>query len=168
MKQLAILGSSGDIATAEESQLASELGSLAAQSGYTCLVGGDDGIMGAAARAAFKESGQVVAVLASGKSLGSAREFAAVIKTGLPFGTFSQVLLSSCDAAVVIGGGAGTLAEICFAYLNDIPLAVLGADSILSRLIADEILPDNRKLRKIPVYRDCRGLLAWLKGQFGH
>jgi len=166
MKQLAILGASGDIASEEELQLASELGSVAAQNGYTCLVGGDDGIMGAAGRAAFNESGKVVVILPAGKRLETNMECTAVINTGLPFGTFSQVLLSSCNAAVAIGGGAGTLIEICYAYLHGIPIAILGANSNLSRLITDGKIPDNRGLQEIKVHNNCQSTLEWLEMNF--
>jgi uncharacterized protein (TIGR00725 family) len=144
-RQLAIIGSSSDLAIPAEIELAVNLGEAAARRGLVCVVGGDDGVMGAAARAAKKAGGTVLAVLPRQKTLVAAEVFDAVVDTGLGWVQFSDAMLRSCCGVVVIGGGAGTLAELAIAYLTELPAAFLGSSEAgLAARYGNRSLDDRR------------------------
>lgn len=148
--QVAVLGASADIASEEEIRLAGELGRTIALRGLTCVVGGDDGVMGAAARAARAAGGDVIAILARDKKMADPTIFTAVIDTGLSWGQFSDVLLRSVRGAIAIGGGAGTLAELATAYLSGNAAVILGGSSELARQYGGRPL-DQRNLARLTV-----------------
>jgi uncharacterized protein (TIGR00725 family) len=149
---LAILGSAGDLATSKQISLAADLGREAALRGLTCVVGGDDGVMGAAARAAKEAGGTTVAVLPREKTLRTPELFDATVDTGLGWVQFSDAVLRSSCAAIVIGGGAGTLGEIAMAYIAGLPTAFLSCgDDLLAGTFGGGAL-DDRNLATLLVH----------------
>src|ERR1700727_1288457 len=81
--QIAIIGASEDLVTDADRERAREFGSLLARRRLTCVLGGDDGVMGEAARAARRGGGTVLAVLPRGKALSDPSLFDAIVDTGL-------------------------------------------------------------------------------------
>src|SRR5437773_1910884 len=81
--QVAILGSSGDLATHIELVLAADVGREVARNHLVLLTAGDDGVMGAAAEGAKQAGGTTVAILPAAKSLQKAWLYDVVINTGL-------------------------------------------------------------------------------------
>lgn len=72
------------------------------------------------------------------------------ITTGLTLEGRSQVLIHTADAFIVVGGGSGTLDEICVAYLYRKPIVALHggggwADRLPEMLIEGRYL-DHRRL----------------------
>jgi uncharacterized protein (TIGR00725 family) len=148
---IAVLGSSGDIAVPRELVLAHDFARLAASEGYRILVGSNEGIMGAAAAGAALSGGVTVAILPVEKTV-DPNLFTMVIRTGLGWGSFSQVLVNSCAAAVFVGGGAGSLIELCLCYLNGIPSLLLGGESRLAGAFREGLVPDARHLTEITIF----------------
>lgn len=149
--QIAIIGASGDIATPEELNLAGHCGRDLAARGCVVLTAGDDGVMGAAARAVAAAGGTVVAVLPRDKRLSDPALFCAVVDTGLSWVQFGDSLIRSSSGALIIGGGAGTLAELALLYLAQMPAAFVGARSDLAQQYGNKPL-DRRELGSFPVF----------------
>ncbi|MCC7399424.1 MAG: acyl-CoA synthetase, partial [Planctomycetes bacterium] len=87
--------------------------------GYRVLTGGLGGVMEAACRGARSssryQSGDTVAVL-PGHDPGEANEFVDVaIASGLDH--VRNSIVAHADAVIAIGGGAGTMSEICLAWI---------------------------------------------------
>lgn len=151
--QIAILGSAGDIASVAETALAAELAAILVKGGATVLVGGDDGVMGAAAEAAKLAGGTVTCVLAAQKTLTHrAAAFDTVIRTYLPYGPAAAPLIASADAAVIIGGGVGSLLEIAQGALFDTPMAALYPSEAVGRLCGEWL--DQRQFSRVKVVSD--------------
>jgi uncharacterized protein (TIGR00725 family) len=166
-RQIAVFGSAGDIATAEEKACAREFASLAAREGYCLLVGGDDGVMGAAAEGVKSESGEVIAVIPQDKTIERPELFSAIIQTGLAWGSFSQVLVNSCHAAVFVGGGVGTLTEMCMTYLNLTKGVILGKSNLTAH-ISDKQIYGDRMLPEFYCTESPEDAVAKIKGDFGY
>jgi uncharacterized protein (TIGR00725 family) len=152
-RQLAVLGSAGDLATQAQTKLAAELGRAVAHRGLTCVVAGDDGVMGAAASAAKNAGGTTLAILAREKRLHKPEMFDGIVDTGLGWVQFADAMLRSCYGAIVIGGGAGTLGELTIAYISQLPTAFLAAaeDDLAGRFGGRAL--DARNLATFPICR---------------
>ncbi len=94
---------------------AKELGGLLAQNGHTVLTGGYIGTMEAVSRGAAEAGGHVIGVTCAEIEkwrTGGANEW---VKEEMRKGTLVErleCLLTSCDAALALPGGPGTLTEI--------------------------------------------------------
>lgn len=100
-------------------KLAEDVGRALIDAGYRVLTGGLGGVMESACRGARSSkkylSGDTVGVL-PGHDPGEANEFVdIVIASGLDHVRNSAV--AHADAVIAIGGGAGTMSEICFAWI---------------------------------------------------
>lgn len=99
--------------------LAEEVGRLLVDAGFRVLTGGLGGVMEAACRGARSSSryqnGDTVAVL-PGHDPADANPFVDVaIPSGLDH--VRNSIVAHADAVIAIGGGAGTMSEICLAWI---------------------------------------------------
>lgn len=114
----------GDGSLADDSpklELACQLGGSLVDAGYRILCGGRGGVMEAACRGArgseaYRE-GDTVGVLPGGEAGGANAFVDVVLPTRLSHGR--NFVVAQADAVVAIGGGAGTLTEIGFAWICD-------------------------------------------------
>lgn len=132
----------GDSQPPPDTYVAGEaVGALVAKLGATLLTGGLSGIMEAASKGANEAGGTVVGIT-PGTELGSANAFSTVVvPTGLGHGR-NVVNVQAADLVIAIGGGAGTLSEIAFAWIHKKPiLALTGfggwADELAGRKLDD-------------------------------
>ncbi len=100
--------------------LAERLGQALVDAGYRVLTGGLGGIMEAASRGAARSSAHrpdsVIALL-PGDDPGDANPYVDIaLATGL--GHARNPIVARADAVIAIGGGAGTLSEIAFAWIH--------------------------------------------------
>lgn len=117
-KLLAIVGDAGALPGSEGWLAAFELGRLAVDEGFRVLCGGMRGVMEAACRgahasAAYRE-GDTVGVLPVGDPDEANDWVDIVLATHLD--TARNTLIANADAVVAVGGGAGTLTEIGYAW----------------------------------------------------
>lgn len=57
------------------------------------------------------------------------------------------VLVNSCDFVVVVGGGSGTLTEMCLAYMNYVPIVAMKRSGGWADRLAGEYLDAREKYR---------------------
>jgi hypothetical protein len=104
-----------------KAKLAEDLGRALVDAGYRIVCGGKGGIMEAAGRGARSsaayEAGDMVGILPT-TDAAVANEFIDVV-IPTPLGHMRNALVAQSDAVVAIGGGAGTLCEIAFAWIYD-------------------------------------------------
>lgn len=98
--------------------LAEDVGRALVDAGFRLLTGGGGGVMAAASRGAHRSSryahGDVVGVL-PGDDASAANPWVDIaIPTGL--GHLRNGIVARCDAVIAIGGRAGTLSELAFAW----------------------------------------------------
>ncbi len=145
--QAAVIGDSET--TPDVLELAEQVGALLAELGIACITGGRGGVMEAAARGAFQNDGLTIAVL-PGTEMDGANEWnRIVIPTGLGHAR-NAVMGIAGDFAVVIGGGAGTLSEVCFAWIHGRPIfAPADTGGWAERMAREGIQPDSRASSEI-------------------
>ncbi|KPJ48779.1 MAG: hypothetical protein AMJ38_04530 [Dehalococcoidia bacterium DG_22] len=121
---IAVIG--GEDASAEGARLAEEVGRELARRGCTIVCGGGAGVMEAACRGARAEGGHTIGILPGHNAAESPPndhvEFP--IFTGLGFARNSMVALSG-QAVIAIDGAYGTLTEIAYALIHEVPIVGL-------------------------------------------
>lgn len=143
-------------AAPEQRRLAAAVGALVANLGITLVTGGRGGVMEAACRAALAAGGTTIGILPSTQMDEANRWCSIVIPTGLGHARNAVTALAG-DLVIVIGGGAGTLAEIAFAWLYGRPIITLAG----SGGWADEAArhaPDARRTSTITTCADLAAL----------
>jgi uncharacterized protein (TIGR00725 family) len=116
---VAVIGDANVPAGSQKDLLAEEVGRLLVDAGFRVLTGGLGGVMEAACRGARSstryQSGDTVAVL-PGHDPADANPFVDVaIPSGLDH--VRNSIVAHADAVIAIGGGAGTMSEICLAWI---------------------------------------------------
>lgn len=155
--QIAVIGSAGpeeyayDKPASEMYDVAEAIGAELAKRGCITVCGGKGGIMLAVARGA-QSLGGITAGETSGAERRTSNDFIDVeIVTGdVAFRGPSQ-LVGMSDAVIALGGGAGTLQEICVAYRMQKPIVLLkGYSGWTDRLAVRDWL-DERRLVKFVI-----------------
>ena len=144
-KLVSVIGDSAIEKDGAKYKAAFSIGKALVDNGYRVASGGLGGVMAAAfdgARSSkFYSEGDTVAILPMfdrGKANDSAD---IIIATGLDL--YRNVIVANSDAVIAVGGGAGTLTEICNAWaLRRLILAVKGVDGWSSR-VADMRLDER-------------------------
>ena len=146
-RQILVVGNNDNGCTPELEKLAYDVGSEVAKSNSTLISGGLGGVMRAACHGA-QESGGITVGIIPQDDPSHANEFCnIVIPTGMGL-TRDFLTALSADGVIVIGGGSGTLSEICAAYMHKKPIAVLKNSGGTASKYADGYL-DHRKNIKI-------------------
>lgn len=154
--QIGVLGwagkeeySTGNGPARKELQMAEEVGSLLAKAGAIVITGGKGGVMEYAARGAKKSYGITVGVITGPRETSNKWTDIEII-TGSKISGFDEVFIPlMCDAVIVVGGGAGTLQELCVSYRNKIPIIVIKKTLGWASKILKEKYLDSRKTVKI-------------------
>jgi uncharacterized protein (TIGR00725 family) len=120
--QISILGSADPGSAAY--QLAGEAGALLARSGITVVSGCGSPATRIAAEQAVNAGGLVVSIIPPDEMPSADWPATVVIPCGM--GDARNLLMAlSGDACIVIGGRAGTISEVCLAWLHRRPLLPL-------------------------------------------
>ena len=145
--QILIIGNNENGCTPELEKIAYDTGSVVAKSNSILITGGLGGVMKAASKGAKKSGGLTVGIIPQNDK-SEANEFCdIVIPSGI--GLMRDFLNAlSADGVIAIGGGSGTLSEICAAYMYSKPIVVLKNSGGTSTKFADQYL-DHRKNVKI-------------------
>lgn len=138
---VAVIGDAVVAPGSEKDRISEAIGRLLVDAGYRVLTGGLGGVMEAALRGARSSEryseGDTVAVL-PGHDPNEANPFAdIVIASGLDHVRNSVV--AHADAVIAVGGGAGTMSEICMAWIYRRLIVALQLDGWSGR-IADQLV----------------------------
>ena len=144
-----------------KAQIAYEMGRALIDNGYRVLTGGiggeedDDGIMDFAMKGARASTqytdGDTIAVV-PGFSPKSASKYAdIIIPTGLD--VYRNGITANTDAVIAIGGGAGTLCEMAFAW--SLGRLIIAFDNVpgWSSQLAGQAIDERKRYENIPY--DC-------------
>jgi uncharacterized protein (TIGR00730 family) len=114
-KRITVFGGSQPKPGDEEYQHALRLGALLGSAGFTVLTGGYIGTMEAVSRGAAENGGHVIGVTCEEIEAWRPIRANPWVQEEMRFKTLRQrlfALIENCDAAVVMPGGVGTLAEL--------------------------------------------------------
>ena len=142
-RQILVIGNNDNGCTPELEKLAYDMGSNIAKSNSVLITGGLGGVMRAASHGAHDAGGLIVGIIPQ-NDFSLANEFCdIVIPSGM--GLMRDFLNAlSADGVIVIGGGSGTLSEICAAYMYKKPIIALKNSGGTASKYADQFL-DHRK-----------------------
>ena len=146
-RQILVIGHNDNGCTPEHEKLAYETGIEIAKSGSVLISGGLGGVMQAACHGSHDAGGIAVGIIPQDDP-SLANEFCdIVIPTGMGL-TRDFLNALSADGIIIIGGGSGTLSEICAAYMHKKPMvAIRNLGGTVEQYI-DQYL-DHRKNIKI-------------------
>ncbi len=136
---VAVIGDAGVQPGSPKYVLAEEIGRLLVDAGFRVMTGGLGGVMEAACRgartSASYQSGDTIAIL-PGHDPAEANLFVDVaLPTGLDH--VRNSIVAHSDAVIAVGGGAGTMSEICLAWVHKRLIVALRVDGWSGR-IADQ------------------------------
>ncbi len=141
---IAVIGDANVDPGSVKDKLAEDVGRELIDAGYRVLTGGLGGVMESACRGARLSpkylSGDTVGVL-PGHDPADANEFVdIVIASGLDH--VRNSIVAHADAVVAIGGGAGTMSELCLAWINKRLIVGMRVDGWSGRM-ADQRIDDR-------------------------
>lgn len=120
-----------------------ELGRLLAKNNYAVSCGGLSGVMEAICRGAKEEGGLTIGIIPH-KEKNYANKYVDIV-IPVPFSQARNiVVVLSGDACVAIAGKAGTLSEICFAWIYQKPIIALSSVEGWSSKVANQKIDDRR------------------------
>ncbi len=112
-KQIVIIGNSD--ADKDVSKIAYDLGRAVAERGFVLITGGKTGVMESASKGAMESGGIVVGIL-PGTGFDEANRFCdIVLPSGIGYARNLTNVLAG-DLVISVGGGAGTLCELTYAW----------------------------------------------------
>jgi uncharacterized protein (TIGR00725 family) len=141
---IAVIGDANLESAAPKLKIAENTGRTLVDAGYRVLTGGLGGVMEAACRGARSSlkyrPGDTVAVV-PGHDPGDANSFVDIaIASGLDH--VRNTVVAHADAVIAIGGGAGTMSEICFAWIYKRLIVAFRVDGWSGR-VADRRIDDR-------------------------
>ena len=143
----------GDASVAEDDPRyvgARALGRLAVDAGFRVVTGGHGGVMEAASRGAHESTrygaGDVIGILPGPDATGANAWVDIALPTGL--GHMRNGLVARADVVVAVGGGAGTLNEMTFAWMHQRPLVALDVGLGWSSEVAGRVF-DTRQTQPV-------------------
>ncbi|MBD3198186.1 MAG: TIGR00725 family protein [Candidatus Lokiarchaeota archaeon] len=120
-----------------------EIGKLLAKNNFAIACGGLFGGMEAVCKGAKQENGFTVGIVPSKKK--SVANKYVDIAIPVPFSQARNlIVVLTGDACVAIGGKAGTLSEICFAWIYQKPIIALSSVEGWSNKLADKKIDERR------------------------
>lgn len=137
-----VIGVIGDgLAGSERERLASEVGAALARAGVHLVCGGLGGCMAGAARGYKEASGPGICLgLLPGTSRDEANPY---VDLAIPTGVNSAqgaLVAMAVDAAIVLGGGGGTLSEVGLLLRDGKPVVALGNTGGAAALVGGQSL----------------------------
>ncbi len=146
-RQILVVGNNESGCTPELEKTAYEVGQEVAKSNSVLITGGLGGVMKAAAHGARDAKGLTVGIIPQDNPSFANEYCDIVIPSGLGLSRdFVNAL--SADGVIIIGGGSGTLSEVCAAYMHKKPMVALKNSGGVATKYAEQYL-DHRKNVKI-------------------
>ena len=123
-RQILVIGNNTNGCTPKHEKIAYEVGSEIAKSDSVLITGGLGGVMTAASHGAHDANGLTVGIIPQDDAT-MANEFCdIVIPTGMGL-TRDFLNALTADGVIIVGGGSGTLSEVCAAYMYKKPMVAI-------------------------------------------
>jgi len=145
-RQILVIGHNDNGCTPEHEKLAYETGIEIAKSGSVLISGGLGGVMEFACHGSHDAGGIAVGIIPQDDP-SLANEFCdIVIPTGMGL-TRDFLNALSADGIIIIGGGSGTLSEICAAYMHKKPMVAIRNLGGTAEQYIDQYLDHRKNIR---------------------
>jgi hypothetical protein len=146
-------------------RLAAQLGARLAHLGCTVVTGGGGGVMAAVSRGAVRAGGRTVGILPSADAADANPWCQVVVPTGLGHARNAVTALAG-DVVIAVGGGAGTLSELAFAWMHGRPILLLAGSGGWAERLAGQAL-DARRSAVIETCADLDACEASVRRHLG-
>ena len=123
-RQILVIGHNTNGCTPQHEDAAYEVGAAIANSNSVLITGGLGGVMEAASRGASEAGGLSVGILPQDDASFANPYCDVVIPTGMGL-TRDFLNALSADGIIIVGGGSGTLSEVCAAYMHKKPMVAI-------------------------------------------
>lgn len=134
-----------------------KLGELLGKKGVTIITGGEGGIMAAVEKGGKKHGATTVGVFKNLHDVAYDIYSDIDIVTSMGEGGPEYILPLCCNVIISMGGGAGTLNEICVAYRNNVSVVLLtgfgGWTDKLAKNLYENRYMDERKRTRFEVVK---------------
>ena len=145
--QILVIGHNDNGCTPEHEKIAYDVGLEIAKSNCVLITGGLGGVMRAACHGSHDANGLAIGIIPQNDPSFANEYCDVVIPTGIGL-TRDFLNALSADGIIIVGGGSGTLSEICAAYMYKKPMvAIRGTGGVAEKYVDDYI--DHRKNVKI-------------------
>jgi uncharacterized protein (TIGR00725 family) len=142
---LAIVGAGQD--PCEIAALAERAGRAAIDGGFHLACGGLGGVMAAACRGARSSPahgrGLILGILPGGDTSAANPDCDLVVATGMGIAR-NAILVTTADAVLVLGGGAGTLSEVALAWQLGKPIAAVASSGGWAASLGGRAIDERR------------------------
>lgn len=145
--QILIIGNNENGFTPELEKTAYDTGVEVAKSGAILITGGLGGVMKAACKGAKDADGLTIGIIPQNDPSFANEYCDVVIPSGIGLARDFLTALSG-DGIIIIGGGSGTLSEICAAYMHKRPMVAIKNSGGTAEKFSDQYL-DHRENVKI-------------------
>ena len=146
-KQILVIGNNTTGCTPHHEKVAYEIGKEIAKSGSLLITGGLGGVMNSCSHGAKDANGLTLGIIPQDDPKFANEYCDIVIPSGMGF-TRDFLNALSADGVIIVGGGSGTLSEVCAAYMSKKPMvAIRGFESAIAPYIDGYV--DHRKNVKI-------------------
>ena len=123
-RQILVIGHNTNGCTPKHEKIAYEVGVEIAKSDSVLITGGLGGVMEAASKGAHESNGLTIGIIPQDDA-SLANEFCdVVIPSGMGL-TRDFLNALSADGIIIVGGGSGTLSEVCAGYMHKKPLVAI-------------------------------------------
>lgn len=144
--QVVVIGN--NFASDSDKQLAYKVGKIIGKSGAVLINGGKHGVMKHSSRGAKEEGGWVIGIIPDSNLDGSNSYCDVVIPSGMGYARNLTNILSG-DLVIAIGGGAGTLSELAYAWQFEKSIMAFGSVIGWSSILAEKERIDTKHSKKI-------------------
>ncbi len=149
-RQIVVIGHNDNGCTPEHERIAYDTGVEVAKSGSVLVTGGLGGVMRASCHGASDAGGITVGILPQDDP-GFANEYCQiVIPSGMGL-TRDFLNALSADGIIIIGGGSGTLSEVCAAYMHKKPMVAIRNTGGTADRYADSYVDHRQNVKIIGV-----------------
>ncbi len=145
--QILVIGHNDNGCTTLHKRVAYDVGTAIAASKSVLITGGMGGIMESASKGAHDAGGLCVGIIPQDSPIHANQYCDIVIPTGMGL-TRDFLNALSADGIIIVGGGSGTLSEVCAAYMHKKPMVAIRNLGGSVALYIDNYL-DHRKNIKI-------------------
>ncbi len=123
-RQILVIGNNTNGCTPKHEKIAYEIGIEIAKSDSVLITGGLGGVMAAASHGAHDANGLTVGIIPQDDATMANKFCDVVIPTGMGL-TRDFLNALSADGVIIVGGGSGTLSEVCAAYMHKKPMVAI-------------------------------------------
>ena len=123
-RQILVIGHNTKGCTPEHEKVAYDVGAEIAKSNSVLLTGGLGGVMHAASHGAKDAGGLTIGIIPQDDASLANEYCDIVIPTGMGL-TRDFLNALSADGIIIVGGGSGTLSEVCAAYMHKKPMVAI-------------------------------------------